>query len=101
MNCWAFPGVKQPVQLELGLELRRFFCLWHPGDMPEGKLLARFGDVLYWVCCALALFVIFWGARSEFGGHDADGPYVFSVAVVAGFAIWIVGRACRYILSGK
>ncbi len=69
--------------------------------MPEGKLLARFGDILYWLCCVVALLVFLWGARSEFSGNNADAPYTFAVATVAAFAIWIIGRACRYILSGK
>jgi hypothetical protein len=69
--------------------------------MPEGKVRARLGDVLYWLCCVVAVVVFAWGAHGELAGTSADSPYLFALATVAAFAIWIIGRACRYILAGK
>jgi hypothetical protein len=44
---------------------------------------------------------VVWGGVFAFrGGHD-DDPYLFSVVAVAAFAVWVIGRALRYILSGK
>jgi hypothetical protein len=69
--------------------------------MPERKLLARLGDVLYWLGCILAAVVVVWGALFCFRGNSADDPYLFSVVAVAAFAIWVIGLACRHLLSGK
>ena len=64
-------------------------------------MLSRLGDVLYWLGCILAAIVVVWGGVFAFRGDNADDPYLFSVVAVAAFAIWVVGRALRYILSGK
>jgi hypothetical protein len=69
--------------------------------MPEGKVLGRLGDVLYWIGCILAAIVVVWGAVFCFGGEHAGDPYLFSIVAVAAFSIWVIGRALRYILSGK
>lgn len=70
-------------------------------DLPERKVLARLGDVLYWLGCILAAIVVVWGAVFFFRGDQDGDPYLFSVVAVAAFAIWVIGRALRYILSGK
>ena len=64
-------------------------------------MLERLGDVLYWLGCILAAIVLVWGAVFFLGGEHAGDPYLFSVVAVAAFAIWVIGRALRYILSGK
>ena len=69
--------------------------------MPEGKVLARLGDVLYWLGCILAAIVAGWGAVVCFRGEHGGDPYLFSVVAVAAFSVWVIGRALRYILSGK
>jgi hypothetical protein len=63
--------------------------------------VTRLGDILYWIGCILAAVVVAWGAIFCFGGKHTDDPYLFSIVVVAAFSIWIIGRALRYILSGK
>ena len=88
------------MQFEPAARAASVFLSLVPGDLPEGKLLARLGEALYWLCCAVAVVVFAWGALNESGG-SADAPYLFALATVAAFAIWIIGRACRYILSGK
>jgi hypothetical protein len=70
-------------------------------DMPKGKVLARLGDVLYWLGCLFAAIVVVWGAIFCFGDNSADDPYLFSLVAVAAFAVWVIGLACRYILSDR
>jgi uncharacterized membrane protein YdbT with pleckstrin-like domain len=81
-------------------EPHRFFRLWLR-DMPEGQVVARLGDILYWIGCVLAAIVVVWGALFCFRGDNADDPYLFLVVAVAAFSVWVIGRALRYILSGK
>jgi hypothetical protein len=71
------------------------------GYLPEGKVLSRLGDFLYWLGCILAAIVVVWGVLFCFRGDHADDPYLFSVVAVAAFSIWVIGRALRYIISGK
>jgi hypothetical protein len=67
-------------------------------------MAARLGNVLYWLGCALGvltLLTIPFGLafpRGAFGG--VDFIYVVFVIIVASL-IWLVGRACRYVLSGS
>jgi hypothetical protein len=77
------------------------FSVYGDRDMPEGKVLARLGNVLYWVGCVLAAIVVVWGAVFCFRGNSADDPYLFSAVAVAAFAIWVIGLACRHVLSDK
>jgi hypothetical protein len=65
------------------------------------KLLAWIGDVLYWLGCILAAVVVVWGAVFCLRDNSADDSYLFSLVAVAAFAIWVIGLACRYLLSGK
>ena len=64
-------------------------------------MLARLGDVLYWLGCILAAIVVVWGGVFAFRGEHADDPYLFCVVAVAAFSIWVIGRALRFILSGE
>jgi hypothetical protein len=69
--------------------------------MPERKMLARLGDVLFWLGCILAAIVVVWGAVFYFSGDGADDPYLFSLVAVAAFAVWVIGLALRHLLSGE
>jgi hypothetical protein len=89
------------MQLAMQVEPHRFCRLWAMVSCRSGKVLARLGDVLYWVGCILAAIVVVWGAVFAFRGDHADDPYLFSVVAVAAFSIWVIGRALRFILSGK
>ena len=93
-------STEQPVRREPKLALHRFFPFLAIADLPEGKLLARFGDVLYWLCCAFAVVIFGWGAHSVFT-DDPHGSYKIGLAAVLAFAAWAIGRACRFLLSGK
>lgn len=58
-------------------------------------MAARLGNVLYWMSCGIAALisvaVILWARRLE----------DIVIATVGAGLIWIVGRAFRYILSGR
>jgi hypothetical protein len=41
------------------------------------------------------------GCQFCFGDDHAGDPYLLSIVDVAAFAIWVIGRALRLILSGK
>jgi hypothetical protein len=87
--------------MRLAIRAASVFSVWGLNDMPERKLLARIGGALYWLGCILAAVVVVWGAVFCFRDNSADDPYLFSVVAVAAFAIWVIGLACRYLLSGK
>ena len=69
--------------------------------MPEGQVLERLGEILYWIGCAIAVVVVVWGAIFCFSDSNSDDPYLFSLVAVGAFSIWVIGRALRYILSDK
>ena len=69
----------------------------------DARMPARLGNVLYWIGCILAvpiigLAVLYWVAE----GHAQTGGTVFTVVIgIVGVIVWLIGRACRYVLSGN
>lgn len=62
-------------------------------------MLARLGNVLYWLGCIVAgLIIVADGWDYYMEGTQDKGAYVF-IAVIA-LVVWVVGRACRYVLAG-
>jgi hypothetical protein len=62
-------------------------------------MIARLGNVLYWIGCAAA---VLWLALSLYGvssKHSVDAIYIIAVVGPA-LVFWLAGRALRYILSG-
>jgi hypothetical protein len=64
-------------------------------------MVARLGDVLFWFCSIVAaifaaLFIVamVWGT----GMRDPIGPMFLAAVALVAFGI---GRACRYVLSGR
>jgi hypothetical protein len=65
-------------------------------------MVARIGTVLYWLGCVLAVLIIGFGALSVVDS-DSLGMHPGVVAAVVGassVAVWLTGRALRYILAG-
>jgi hypothetical protein len=65
-------------------------------------MLARLGNVLYWLGCILAALIITAAIVEWFGEaqYRSNGwAIVFEFAVFA-FVVWVIGRMCRYVLSG-
>jgi hypothetical protein len=67
------------------------------------SMRARFGDVLYWVGCVLAALIVaidtYVWVREGFA--RSDGLWVSSEFQLAALIVWLIGRGCRYVLSGK
>jgi hypothetical protein len=76
-----------------------------PLPRPERKqhsILARLGNVLYWFGCGLACGVLGLGGVMAYSVSPGDNPMgIFIFFVVAAVLVWLVGRACRYVLSGN
>ncbi len=72
-------------------------------------VLSILGDVLYWLSCILAapiaamsaVALIIW-VLSLIKGHALSNPAWLGVlGLFVAFLVWLIGRAVRYILSGK
>ena len=78
--------------------------LWGIGNIvDEGErrmegMLAGLGNVLYWTACLLALATLFlFASVAVHDSHVTLGAF----GVVIALLIWLVGRACRYVLAGN
>lgn len=70
-------------------------------------MLARLGLVLYWigvVCASIAIIIGVYAGWMMSHSHNSNDvaavPIVLGVSALCAVAIWAVGRACKYILSG-
>ena len=69
-------------------------------------MAARFGDVLYWAFSGLAFIVIafvVYGVTDDLRrgvAMDGDAWFLF-LAFSLAVLLWLLGRACRYVLSGR
>ncbi len=68
-------------------------------EQKQHSILARLGNVLYWLGCGLAFAVLALGGIMA--NADKEGIYIVTTAMVAAVLVWLVGRACRYVLSGS
>jgi hypothetical protein len=68
-------------------------------------MLARLGDVLYWLGSGIAIVILAFGAwlvlRGNLGGRPEDWWIVPAIFIGYALAAWLIGRACRYVLAGK
>lgn len=68
-------------------------------------MMARLGQALYWTGCVIAALFLISGAlnlNDLVGGIGLPGEKIYRIAVAFFFAViaWLLGRACRYALSG-
>jgi hypothetical protein len=64
-----------------------------------GTMLARLGNALYWLGCIVGALLIGLGSWVWFlRTHPGDVETVIILTVLA-IAVWLIGRACRYILA--
>jgi hypothetical protein len=66
-------------------------------------MLERLGNVLYWIGClltaiALALNLYIWASDNNL---RSDAIAFFLMVVIVPLVIWAIGRAFRYVLSGR
>jgi hypothetical protein len=64
-------------------------------------MLARLGSALYLMCCVMATAMFAVGAFAATGEGVRDNPWAWVVVAVITVAIWLIGLACRHVLSGK
>jgi hypothetical protein len=68
-------------------------------------MLARLGNVLYWLGCILAGFAVICAiAMVVIPSNPNDTPVSSGLPIVfavGAFMIWLIGRALRYILAGR
>jgi hypothetical protein len=64
-------------------------------------MLARLGDVLYWAGCLLGILLVV--AAVALYNVGTGGDKVVIPPILIGFAVvvWLIGRACRYVLAGR
>jgi hypothetical protein len=67
-------------------------------------MLARLGDVLYWLGSGIAVVLIAWGVilyAEDRGPWAWDWWVPYALLGVPAVVAWLIGRACRYVLGGK
>ena len=67
-------------------------------NMPQDTAIQRLGDVLYWLGCGLAVVALGMGLYFSIQGDTGELLTFFGIVAVV---IWLVGRACRYVLAGE
>lgn len=67
-------------------------------------MLARLGNVLYWAGTGIAALCVIGGgafAISIYNYNRADAYFIGALWLVSAAVIWLIGRACRYVLAGR
>ena len=59
-------------------------------------MAARLGQVFYWVACGIAALITLFLISAPQIEREAA-----LITMGAGALIWLVGRACRYLLAGR
>lgn len=72
------------------------------GDVAEGVMAARFGNVIYWFCALVGLPLILIGAWQLVARSIQPTDY-FDAAFLGGLGLTVllIGRAFRYVLAGR
>ncbi len=66
------------------------------------ELLARLGNVLYWLCTGVAVLFVLGGVhRAIFGGSNNEWWQDVGAGATGAILFWGIGRAARYILAGR
>ena len=62
-------------------------------------MLARLGDVLYWAGCLLVVLLV----AAAIAYYNFEYIKLAELLIVIGLAVivWMIGRACRYVLAGR
>ena len=61
----------------------------------------RLGHVIYWVACGLAVLWVILAFVASSTRSVPEWWFDGTIGIVGGCVIWLIGRACRYILSGN
>ncbi len=65
-------------------------------------MLARLGNVFYWLCTGVAVLFVLGGVYNAiFGGTNIEWWQGFSAGAAIAIVFWGIGRAFRYVLAGR
>jgi hypothetical protein len=68
----------------------------------EATMMARLGNVLYWLGNAIAILWALLMAFALFMGKGAsEAQILLGFALIPIALIWIAGRACLYVMVGR
>ena len=73
------------------------------GSYTELYVVAVLGIGLYWLCCALAgglLWIDVLAAFNAEGYVSNERIIVTGTILLITLVVWMIGRVCRYVLSG-
>ena len=65
-------------------------------------MLARLGNVLYWTAAALSVLIVVVGIPAGLNEAPPNARWsLIAVFFVIAGVVWLLGRACRYVLAGR
>jgi hypothetical protein len=67
----------------------------------ESPMAARLGEVLYWGASVIAGLLMIGAAFAMVFGMGDDRFLMVGFVTVFAIIVWLVGRACRYVLAGR
>ena len=59
------------------------------------------GETFYWTTTTIAVLIVAWVVWSYVSNIGDSYPVIPVIPLLVAGAIWLVGRACRYVLSGR
>jgi hypothetical protein len=65
----------------------------------RGSMLARLGNVLYWTGCLLGILLV--AAAVALYSPDYMDRVHSAIYIGLAVVVWLIGRACRYVLAGR
>lgn len=63
-------------------------------------MVARLGNVLYWFASAVAVLALA-GAAYSLAYGQRGGDVLAGLGAAFAVLVWLIGRACRYVLAGR
>ena len=62
-------------------------------------MAARLGNVLYWLCCILAVVIAAIGAFVWFNRTEPGDEGTVLILVALAAIVWLIGSVCHYVLA--
>ena len=70
-------------------------------DVPKTSVLARLGNVMYWLATGVGVLIGLFAAYGAAFGKGDERWAVIAVFAVMAIGFWGIGRAVRYVLAGR
>ena len=77
----------------------RSIIAYRLGEEPR-TVIARLGEVLYWLACGIAVLLALAGLWFILFGW-ADNAVIGLIFLMMVGPVWLAGRACLYVLAGR